>query len=203
MVIIDSGIDVDHAVISQRLLLGHDLSTDGDNDIQDRFNHGSPIASVIAGRGVPDLFSGGLAEQVNVISLQILDNEDNQTEIDQIQFALAWVIQNAEAFNIAAVNFSIGPPLDASKPVSGSQFNRAFSQTGNSDTADEFQMLARMGVTVVVAAGNEYNAGLPYRQNIGPALTPKKVSGTMLQMKTQSPLAHCHQQYADVIFKPG
>ena len=107
-----SGVDIDHAAYGPRLIIGHDLSADGDNDIQDRQRHGTSIASIIAGREIEGVFGGGVAPGVNVISVQILTNQAGATYASDIERALSWVIQNAETFNIAAVNFSIGPRVE-------------------------------------------------------------------------------------------
>ncbi len=148
VVIIDTGVDIDHGLYGSRLVLGH--SFDGQKDIQDQHNHGGPIASIIAGQVALGQFKGGLAPDVNIISLNIHIGRDDDIHSLGIRNALAWVIQNAVGLNIVAVNFSLAPSID--DPV-----DHAFADVNNSGVADEFQVLARLGVTVVAAAGNGYN----------------------------------------------
>ena len=146
VVIIDTGVDIDHGLYGSRLVLGHNL-VDGKRDIQDQANHGGPIASIIAGQAAPGRFQDGLAPDVNIISLKAGD-KSGLISSDSAK-ALAWVIQNAVALNIVAVNFSAGP--------SGKIREETFADKNTSQLVDEFQVLARLGVTVVTGAGNNYN----------------------------------------------
>ncbi len=141
IVIIDTGVDIDHGLYGSRLVLGHNFTG---QHIQDYRNHGTPIASIIAGQVAPGQFKGGLAPDVNLISLRL--GSDTQ----DLRDALAWVIQNAVGLNIVAVNLSFGP--SNTEPV-----DHLFADKNTSQLVDEFQVLARLGVTVVASAGNRYN----------------------------------------------
>ena len=204
VVVIDSGVDVDHAAYGPRLVIGHDLSFDGDNDIQDYFGHGTPVASVIAGRAIKGVFGGGIAPGVTVISVQILTNQESQTSEAQIQQALSWVIQNAEAFNIAAVNFSIGPGVRVDNQGKLANRSQVLATKGNPATADEFAVLARLGVTVVASAGNNYNKLPNNEQTVGVndyAKDPNTISVGALDKTGQ--LTAFSNRDTDTIFAPG
>ncbi|MCA9124985.1 MAG: carboxypeptidase regulatory-like domain-containing protein [Planctomycetales bacterium] len=148
VVVIDTGLDLDHPFfgsdqdgdgVSDRIVFQYDFADD-DDDASDIVGHGSNVTSIIASS---DPLHQGVAPGVDIIHLKIFSN-DGYGQFADAERALQWVIQNAEAFHVAAVNLSFG-------------------DLGNWDEAsrrfgigDELAALAAMDVIVVASAGNSY-----------------------------------------------
>jgi subtilisin family serine protease len=150
VVVIDTGIDLNHQAfgpdldgngVSDRIIIARDFSEDGDGTANDVDGHGSHVASII-GSSAPGFL--GVAPGVNIVSLQGLDNGGNGTS-EGIENSLRWVINNAEALNIVAINMSLGAEAN-------------INTIGVHPTyGDELRVLSnQLGVTTVVAAGNDY-----------------------------------------------
>ena len=78
-----------------------------------------------------------------IAALQVLDNSGSGG-MAGIESALRWVIDNAAAYNIVAVNMSLG----GGDNVSATRTNGALG--------DEFAALNALGVITTVAAGNDF-----------------------------------------------
>lgn len=149
VVVIDTGIDLNHRAfgpdnnndgVSDRIVYHEDFSFDDDGTADDVNGHGSNVASII-GSSAPGY--EGIAPEVNIIALQALSNGGGGLSSD-IEDAVQWVIANAEAYNIVAVNMSLGDSVNLNEI----QAHRLMG--------DEFATLAEMNVATVVAAGNSY-----------------------------------------------
>ena len=148
VVVIDTGIDLDHPAfgddtdgdgVADRILIARDFSNDGDASADDVAGHGTHVASVVGSQAAD---YPGVAPGANIIALQVLDNNGDGTA-ESLQRALQWVIDNRGAFNIVAVNLSLGTGQNSATPLSDF-------------AADEFAALADLGVINVAAAGNSY-----------------------------------------------
>ncbi|MFT7286670.1 MAG: subtilisin family serine protease, partial [Halieaceae bacterium] len=148
VVVLDTGIDLNHPAfgpdsdgdgVSDRIVYHQDFSDDGDGTADDVNGHGSNVASII---GSSSGAFEGVAPGVNIIALQVLGNAGGGS-FDGIQRALQWVVENQSAFNIVAVNLSLGTSTNANSP----QLDVL---------ADEFAALAALGVISIAAAGNDY-----------------------------------------------
>lgn len=163
--VIDSGIAYDHAALggglgrSFRVVGGWDFA---ENDAQPYDDgpagfHGTHVAGVL---GSSDANYPGVAPQVDLVALRVFDDEGH-TSFSHIERALQWVIQHRNDFRfpITTVNISIG-----------SAWNRA-DVPAWATLEDELSTLARHGVFVAVAAGNDFardpRVGLSY-----PAASP-------------------------------
>ena len=112
--IIDTGIDRDHPAfgpdnnsdgIADRIVFNYDFSGSNDSDASDTNGHGTNVASIV---GSSNGTYTGMAPGVNIIALKVFpDNINNATDAD-IEEALQWCVANAAAYNIAAVNLSLG-----------------------------------------------------------------------------------------------
>src|SRR5207244_6272872 len=102
------------------------------------------VASVAAG-------SGGVAPGANIIALQVLQ-DNGAGSFSKIEKGLQWVVANAAAYNIVAVNLSLGDGQNYATPQALDGIN------------DELAALAAENVIVVSAAGNAYKgtAGVGY-----------------------------------------
>lgn len=160
--VIDTGADLNHPYfgpdsqadgVADRIVYQYDFA-DRDADASDgsSTSHGSHVAGIV---GSADATNYGVAPGASLIILKVFkDGGDGSADMVDIQSALQWVEQNAGAYNIAAVNLSLGSG-NYSAPESGFLLN------------DELTRLNGMGVIVVAAAGNDYftensQAGVSY-----------------------------------------
>ena len=149
IVIIDSGIDRDHPFfgpdadhngISDRIVYSYDYSGTDDANATDTLGHGSNVASIAASS---DSTWTGIAPGANIIALKVFPDNSNNASGQDIQQALAWVInhvQTGNSYNIVSVNLSLG---------SG---NYSVSTTWG----PEFATLSGLNVICVAASGNQY-----------------------------------------------
>lgn len=148
--VLDSGIDINHPFfgpdansdgVADRIVYQYDFGNN-DADASDFNNHGSNVASII---GAQDATYGGMAPGVNLIVLKVFTDAGGGDNV-MLANALQWLVANGAAYNLAAVNMSLG-------------FNN--NDTSSSSHAelginDEIAVLASSGVAVVSAAGNTF-----------------------------------------------
>ena len=154
-VIIDTGINLNHPYfgadsngdgVSDRIVYDQDFADD-DLDATDVDGHGTNVSSIAAAN---DTIAGdggdftGMAPGANVISLKVFRDGSKTFDFGDAEQALQWVVDNAERFNIASVNMSLGDGE-----------NHSTAQTLYS-IDDELAALAARGVIVVSASGNDY-----------------------------------------------
>lgn len=142
VVVIDSGINADHVAFGDRVVFTDDFSREADG-AEDRAGHGTLVASVI-GSAHPDY--PGAAPGVDIVALQVLGRAGYGTLQRDLVKPLDWVIDNAAAYNITAVNLSI----EDFRNIPGTETFGVLRA--------QFARLAEMGVVVAVAAGNAYAA---------------------------------------------
>lgn len=147
-VVIDTGIDLDHSFfgadnngdgVSDRIVYQYDFA-DNDSDASDRSGHGSHVASILASE---DSTYTGIAPEANLIALKVFTDNGSGYFAD-LEESLQWVIANANSYNIASINLSLGD-----------------EQNWNSDRSlygigDELATLANMGIIIASAAGNSF-----------------------------------------------
>lgn len=147
--VLDTGIDLNHAAfgadangdgVSDRIVFAQDFSSDRDGSADDVQGHGSHVASIV---GSETAAYRGVAPGADIAALQVLDNSGSGG-MAGIESALRWVIDNAAAYNIVAVNMSLG----GGDNVSATRTNGALG--------DEFAALNALGVITTVAAGNDF-----------------------------------------------
>lgn len=148
VVVLDTGIDLDHPAfgpdangdgVADRIVFHRDFSGEGDGTADDVQGHGTHVASTV---GSSEAAYPGVAPGVNIVALQVLDNNGSGGS-QGIERALQWVIANQSAFNIVAVNLSLGDNSNLNSPIS-------------SYASDEFTALQQLGVITIAAAGNSY-----------------------------------------------
>jgi VCBS repeat-containing protein len=167
-VIIDTGIDLDHPFfgvnsnndgISDRILYQYDFA-DNDNDATDVNNHGSHVASIIASED--DTYTG-IAPATDLIVLKVF-SDSGSGYFSDLEEALQWVVSNADTYNVASVNLSLG---DEQNWV---------TNDSHYGVGDELAALAHQDIIVTAAAGNSYYSyngipGLAY-----PAIDPNTIA---------------------------
>ncbi len=160
-VIIDTGIDLDHPFfgadnnndgIGDRIIYQYDFA-DKDNNASDKNGHGSHIASIAA----------SIAPNANIIALKVF-KDNGAGYFSDLEAALQWVNQNAETYNIASVNLSVGDSQN---------WSTANARYG---IGDELAAIASQNIIIAAAAGNNFyqfnsNPGLAY-----PAADPNTIS---------------------------
>ncbi|MEO1681300.1 MAG: S8 family serine peptidase [Pseudomonadota bacterium] len=149
VVVMDTGIDLDHPAfgpdadgdgVSDRIVYTEDFTGEGDGTADDVNGHGSNVTSIIASSA--DAYPG-VAPGADIIHLQVLTNEGGGT-LAGIEAGLQWIVENADAYNVVAVNMSLGD----SQNVNSTETHPVFG--------DEFAALANAGIITTVAAGNDY-----------------------------------------------
>jgi subtilisin family serine protease len=135
--ILDTGLDYDNPAFAGRYLGGYDF-VDNTTDPMDHEGHGTHVAGII---GSDDPNHLGIAPQVGLIALKVLDNTGSGT-FGNVDRALQWVIDHQQQYHIAAVNMSLGSGNYTSEPFT-------------SLDAD-LQVLKNEGVFTAVASGNSY-----------------------------------------------
>jgi subtilisin family serine protease len=148
--VLDTGLDLAHPFfgpdrdgngVADSILFQYDF-VDNDAWAEDRHGHGTHVAGLIASQ---DGTYRGTAPGAGLIVLRVLDAQGNGS-LASVERALQWVARNAAAYNIVAVNMSLGD--NGNYPVAQSRYG----------IGDELSILTSIGVTVVSAAGNNYYA---------------------------------------------
>lgn len=153
VVVIDTGADLDHPYFgigaANRIVYDFDFAADApnplyggayiDDDASDTDGHGSNVASII---GSEDSVNRGVAPGVDLIILKVF-NSLGQSYVGSVESALNWVVQNGKAFNVVAVNLSLG---------NGENFETATKGDWNG----YFEDIDELGIVTVAAMGNDY-----------------------------------------------
>ena len=151
VVVIDTGIDLNHSFfgpdgnfngVADRIVYSYDFSGGNDSNASDTIGHGSNVASII---GSQDGTYTGMAPGVNIIALKAFPDSATSASSTDIAEALNWVVANRSAYNIVAVNMSLGQGDNPYYPTSSAY-------------ASQFATLAANNTAVVVASGNSYAA---------------------------------------------
>lgn len=155
--IVDTGLDANHADL---LPLGMDsfVATGSGTSAQDNNGHGTHVGGIVAARyNTIDVV--GVAPEATLYAVKVLDAAGNGSDAT-VMAGLNWVAANHTAVvpNIYVVNMSLG---------------RAGTLNDNSILRNAVQTLAQIGITVVVAAGNDCN--LEVSQQV-PATYPEVIA---------------------------
>ncbi|MEM1278516.1 MAG: Calx-beta domain-containing protein [Cyanobacteria bacterium P01_H01_bin.152] len=195
-VIIDTGIDLDHPFfgpdedgdgVSDRIVYQYDFA-DNDSDASDQNGHGSHVASII---GSSDDTYGGIAPDADLIALKVF-KDNGSGYFSDLEESLQWVINNADNYNIASVNLSLGDEKNWT------------SAAGRYGIGDELAVLTSLGLIVTAAAGNNF-AGFNSAQGVAyPAADPNAIAvGAVISDTDQ--IADFSQRHPELggIFAPG
>jgi hypothetical protein len=159
--VLDTGIRATHADFAGRVVAQRNFTSDngGDpNDASDGHGHGTNVTGIIAANGV----NVGIAPGAGIIALKVLNNNGTGT-FEAVNRALAWVLENRLAYNIAVVNMSLtGGGNYTSLPPSQLQ--------------GAIRSLRDAGVAVVIAAGNKFYEHGSAQGMAYPAIYPECIS---------------------------
>ncbi|MFZ1137376.1 MAG: S8 family peptidase, partial [Candidatus Korobacteraceae bacterium] len=145
--VIDSGIheadDLNQTGSGSRIKASFDYTGDG---LDDGYGHGTHVAGIIGGNGsdstcsVCNVTIKGIAPNVNLISLRVLNNQGEGTESQVIQ-AIQAAIQLKSTYNIRVINLSVGRPV--------------FESFTQDPLCQAVEQAWKAGIVVVVSAGND------------------------------------------------
>jgi len=143
--VIDTGVKASHNEFGGRVVDGASYAFANGNT-SDCNGHGTHVAGTAAGSTV------GVAKQATIVPVKVLDCDGSGSTVTVI-YGINWVIADHRAGEPAVANLSLGggasPALDAA-----------------------IDSLVEDGVTVVVAAGNEYDPACYY----SPARAPRAIT---------------------------
>ena len=146
-VIIDSGIDVDHPAfgpdadddgVADRIVFQHDYFSN-DTNASDENGHGTHVTGIAAGSESGHV---GMAPAAGIISLKVFGSA-RSTSSFTIRQGLQWVVDNADDWNIASVNLSLGD--NSNRVLASPSFYSA-----------QLEALRAKDILVVAAAGNAF-----------------------------------------------
>lgn len=168
--VIDTGLDASHPLIQPNFTAFDDFVY-GRTVPYDLDSHGTHVAGIVGARNE----NIGVAPDVGLIGLQVFTEIPGRSRPgaylpDQVE-ALNWVLQNHQQYNIVAVNMSLG-----------SGFYTSEAEVPYNPTLRLIDQLEQAGVTVVVAAGNEYqfrDNPLNTIPNEAPNLAAPAIYGTL------------------------
>jgi subtilisin family serine protease len=165
--VLDSGIDSDHPDLSDDV--GEEACF-GDNDgaidgngfcpgggdretgagsAEDDFGHGTHVSGIITSNG--SVASMGVAPGAEIVSVKVLDNLNRFFFSSEVVAGLQWIIDNNNAglnLGVQVINMSLGTNALYNSPCDNTDANTLAM-------ANVINTLRNMGVTVVVAAGND------------------------------------------------
>jgi major intracellular serine protease len=165
--ILDTGIDMTHPDLKDRIIGGRNFTTESDrNDITDRNGHGTHVAGTI---GASEDGSGviGIAPKCKLLILKVLDASGSGSYdgiIEAIKYATDWKGENGE--RVRVISMSLGGPED--NPRMHKMIKRAIDRNilvvcaaGNEGDGDEKSMEygfpGRYNEVIQVAASDENN----------------------------------------------
>jgi thermitase len=129
--VVDTGVDATHPELKDRLVDGYDF-VNNDSTPEDNVGHGTFVSSIIAADGNNDEGMSGLAPNVKIMPLKVLDRRGSGSNT-----AIARAIRFAADNGAKVINLSLGSPYSSS--TARSAINYAVGK----------------GVIVVAASGNE------------------------------------------------
>lgn len=156
--IIDTGYDLDHPFFGpdtdedgygDRIVFDYDFYHDDSEAavgpmINNFTRHGTHVATTAAGYE-PGVFAG-IATGPDFVLLQVFDDNGNGS-VSGLHAALAWVAINAQAYNIVAVNLSLGD---------GGNHNTRESPPSLQEISNVIVALDELHIVTVAAAGNSF-----------------------------------------------
>ena len=137
--IIDTGIDLDHPDLADRIVAGYDW-VDDDDTPNDENGHGTHVAGSAAAIGNNDVGVIGMAPEASIMPLKVL-GADGSGNSEDIAEAIRWAADNGAD----VINLSLG----GSSNLLGRLYNKV------DPTNESIAYADRKGVVVVAAAGND------------------------------------------------
>jgi serine protease AprX len=137
--VIDSGIDVKHNALKNRVRFSYDFT--GGNGV-DKYGHGTHVAATIAGEMGRTSYTrdySGVAPQASLINLRVLNDYGIGTVSDVVE-AIDWAIEHSAQYKIRVLNLSLGAPV--------------LQPYRDDPLCEAVERAVQSGLVVVAAAGN-------------------------------------------------
>jgi hypothetical protein len=197
VVVIDTGIDATHPELRDNFLAFADFRRSANPPIinnprntidTDPTGHGTHVSGILASTNA----AIGVAPGVQIISLRVFDSRDVSSGEENLEDALNWVLRNRDVYNITAVNLSLRFGTEDFTSPREAQF---------SDLRDEIEALENIGVSLIAAAGNDYE--ITQRENLAlPAIFSTLAVGAVDNQDRLAPFSQRLEQ-SNMIFAPG
>jgi len=146
--IVDTGVDLTHPDLAERLVPGVNLVAPG-TPPQDDHGHGTHVAGIAAAATGNDVGVSGVAPGARIMPVKVLDASGNGSTA-VIAAGIEWAVANGAT----VVNLSLGDAGVGTRLTKGGQLNRAI------------RFAAERGVVVVAAAGNDAALEVDYRRGV-------------------------------------
>lgn len=143
--VVDTGIDLDHPDLRDRIVDGYDF-VDDDDSPRDENGHGTHVSGIAAAAGDNATGIAGAAPDARIMPIRVLDADGAGDEAD-IADGIVWAAEHGAG----VINLSLGEVGFASRILKGGPLNRAIRRA------------ATLGSVVVAASGNEGSVGRAYR----------------------------------------
>lgn len=145
--VVDTGVDLDHPDLVDRLVPGWDF-VDGDDEPDDPHGHGTHVAGIAAASA--DGNGGmGVAPAASIMPLRVLDEQGSGDDAD-IAAAIDWAVEHGAD----VINLSLGDTGILGRISKGGVVNQSIRTATDA------------GVIVVAASGNEGATGRQYRLGV-------------------------------------
>jgi subtilisin family serine protease len=141
--IVDTGIDLDHPDLADRIVAGYDF-VDDDDVPDDQNGHGTHVAGSAAAIGNNDIGVIGMAPEAKIMPLKVLA-ADGSGSVEDVAAAITWAADNGAD----VINLSLG----GSSNLLGRLFNKV--DPTNTAIADA----VRKGAVVVAAQSQQLEPG--------------------------------------------
>lgn len=146
--VVDTGVDLTHPDLVDRLVPGINLVTPGAPPSDDN-GHGTHVAGIVAATTGNEVGVSGIAPGARIMPVKVLDATGNGST-DAIAAGIEWAVANGAT----VVNLSLGDAGVGTRLTKGGQLNRAI------------RLAADRGVVVVAAAGNDAALEVDYRRGV-------------------------------------
>ena len=175
VVVLDTGIDVDHSHfgtdvdgngISDRIVASVDF-TGTKLSGNDGNGHGTHVSGIIASS---DTQFPGIVPNADIISLKVL-TDSGRGSFSNINKALNWCIENADNYNIASINMSLGDGTFSEEEISNGYSSKqlaALNALGVSIiSASEIVLQFKVGVSYPSSDANSFSIGALFHSDVG------------------------------------
>lgn len=155
--VIDSGVDATHPELSGKVLTGKDFVDDSTDARTDPVGHGTAVAGLIAGE------SSGLAPDVTVLPVRVLDEQNRYRSAATVAEGVQWAVrQGADVINLSLGGAGQSPTLRQAIDVAMANDVVVVACTGNlrDESGVEVWYPAREP-GVVAVAGLTWSDGVP------------------------------------------
>ncbi len=128
--VIDSGVDLDHPELEERVLEGYDFVNE-DTEADDDYGHGTLVAGVAAAAAHNERGIAGLAWNAQILPVKVLDNQ-GQGVSSNLTCALYWAAdEGADVINISIISFGPSFGMQSAINYAANEGALVFSASGN------------------------------------------------------------------------